>query len=396
MPAFEKDIINVLYEADESCISQMVENWNSRPSETVVLPYCLSASDGVGKFHLNYDPYTSSIYPLNPRYAQFYYTYPARNSRPGYDYVFGDTVRTMEEVQLATTTLDAVVLERGKVPGPDFLSLDTQGSELDILNGASQLLDTTILAVQLEVELHPFYEGQPLFGDICQFLTQHNFDFVDLRQFHRKLIPMRGKQGFRGEGYTADGEALFLKRPEYVETSASGVQLNKLAFLATIFGQFECAQQCFETNGFEVMPPLQNGATDQQPQYLEFISRLAAAVALLPQRSALLFSDIYTYEQSKSRFQVSAPQPALRTFVKKIRPLAAVIRNIRDLPARLKVLSNSAMIRASSRLKLSGSSVEALFLEFGMKEQYLLARRNRIQDGKTRPGPNRASLTKSR
>ena len=117
LPAFEKDIVSVLYDADESCAPQMVENRKTLASETVVLPYCLSASDGPSTFHLNYDPYSSSIYPMNPKYAQFYYAYPARNSRPGYDYVFGDTVRTMEEVQLATTTLDTVVLERVEVPG---------------------------------------------------------------------------------------------------------------------------------------------------------------------------------------------------------------------------------------------------------------------------------------
>lgn len=391
LPAFERDIINVMYDADESCLPQVTESWKTQPSKAIVLPYCLSAREGVCKFHINYDPFTSSIYPLNPRYAQFYYTYPVPNPRRRYDYVLGDTVRTMKEVQLPTTALDAVVLERNEAPGPDFLSIDTQGSELNILIGASRLLETTILAVHVEVEFHPLYEGQPLFGDIYQFLAKYNFDLVDIQLFS-KLLPLRGKHGFRGEGYTAHGEALFLKRPETVGASAHGLQLNKLAFIAVIFRQFECAQQCFETTGFEIMSPLPSSATEQRPRYIDFISRLARAVALLPRRSLPLFSDVYPYTQSQARFQVPPAQSLLRRYLKAITPLAFVIRAFRILHQRLKAFGraamihgSAAMIRACWRCKYSGSAVEALFLEFGMKEQYLLAMRNRILDSKVNP-----------
>lgn len=380
-----------MYDADESCLPQVTEKWKTQPSKAIVLPYCLSARDGVCKFNINYDPFTSSIYPLNPRYAQFYYTYPVQNPRRAYDYVLGDTVRTMKEVKLPTTTLDAVVLERNEAPGPDFLSIDTQGSELDILIGASRLLDTTILAVHVEVEFHPLYEGQPLFGDIYQFLAEYNFDLVDIQLFS-KLLPIRGKHGFRGEGYTAHGEALFLKRPDTVDAGAQALQLNKLAFIAVIFRQFECAQQCFETPGFEISPPLPGSATEQQPRYIDFISRLARAVALLPRRSLPLFSDVYPYAQSQARFQVQPAQSLLRRCLKTIIPLVFVIRTLRILHRRLKgfgrdatIQGRAAMIRACWWFKYSSSAVEALFLEFGMKEQYLLAMRNRVLDSKADP-----------
>jgi hypothetical protein len=71
LPAFEKDIINILYDADSGCLPEAMEYWKSQPSETIVLPYCVSAGDGVCTFYLNYDPPSSSIYQLNPKYAQF-------------------------------------------------------------------------------------------------------------------------------------------------------------------------------------------------------------------------------------------------------------------------------------------------------------------------------------
>ena len=189
-----------------------------------------------------------------------------------------------------------------------------------------------------------------------------------------------------------NGEALFLKRPETLEASTSGVQLNKLAFIATILGRFECAQQCFETTGFEPISPLQSGASDLRPRYLDFTSRLAGAVASLPQRSVPLFSEVFSYTQSQTRFQTRAPQPQsrLRRYVKAIPPLASTIRVLRSLIQQLKTARTSAMIRARWRLKYPDSAAEALFLEFGMKQQYLLAKRNRFLDDQAPPNQIRA------
>ena len=121
LPAFERDYINVMYDADESCLSDMVEYSKTQPSKTIALPYCIAANDGGCKFHLSYDPYGCSIYPPNSRYAQFYSPYPAVGSWPRNDYVLGDVLRTIKEVQLPTTTLDTGILERSEAPGPDFL-----------------------------------------------------------------------------------------------------------------------------------------------------------------------------------------------------------------------------------------------------------------------------------
>jgi FkbM family methyltransferase len=393
MPAFERDIINVMYDADESCLAQVMDNWKAQLSKTIVLPYCLSGNDGVCKFHINYDPYSSSIYPLNPRYAGFYTPPPEQSTRQGFDHVLGDAFRTVREVQLPITTLDAVVLDKGEVPGPDFLSIDTQGSELDILHGSSRLLGTTILAVHAEVEFHPLYDGQPLFGDICHFLAKHNFDLVDIQLFS-KLLPMRGKQGFRGEGYVAHGEALFIKRPDTVTDS---IQLNKLAFIATIFGQFECATQCFESKNFRMATQMQNIADHRQPRYLNFISRLERAVDSLPQRSLPLFSDVYSFTQSDARFHMQTSSAGgLKVFLKTITPLVTVVRLAKSA---LRLLSRALSSTYTFRipiiiwccwwLKRSGSTVEELFAEFGMKDQYRLAMKNRIADSWAQRSSNR-------
>jgi len=76
---------------------------------------------------------------------------------------------------------------------------------------------------------------------------------------------------------------------------------------------FECGQPSFETTGFEVKPPLQIGAIDQQPMFLEFISRLAGTLALLLHRgkfSELLPGYPRHFELSFLRLVVDGTSPS--------------------------------------------------------------------------------------
>jgi hypothetical protein len=60
--------------------------------------------------------------------------------------------------------------------GADFLKLDVQGAELDVLNGAEKIL-TEAVVVHTEVEFVPIYKGQPLFAEVDQRLRKSGFLF---------------------------------------------------------------------------------------------------------------------------------------------------------------------------------------------------------------------------
>jgi FkbM family methyltransferase len=77
----------------------------------------------------------------------------------------------VEEIEV--TILDAA-LEGIELAPPILLKLDVQGFELEALRGAGNLLRQADV-VLCECSFVPFYEGQPLFEDIVQYLRQAGF-----------------------------------------------------------------------------------------------------------------------------------------------------------------------------------------------------------------------------
>ena len=72
-----------------------------------------------------------------------------------------------------------------QIIGADFLYIDVQGAELDVLRGAEKLFKN-IAVIDLEVEFIPLYEDQPLFADVDQFMRSHGF-------LVHKLIDVSGR-----------------------------------------------------------------------------------------------------------------------------------------------------------------------------------------------------------
>lgn len=73
----------------------------------------------------------------------------------------------------------------------DHLKIDTQGSELDILVGAGELL-SGVRSVQVEVEFNPMYLSQPIFSDVDTFLRSKGFvlwKFSEITHYSKNKIP---------------------------------------------------------------------------------------------------------------------------------------------------------------------------------------------------------------
>jgi len=78
--------------------------------------------------------------------------------------------REEEQKVVRTVRLDDIP----EVKDADYLMIDVQGAELDVLRGAAATLSHVVLA-QIEVEFAPLYEDQPLFGDVDRHLSASGF-----------------------------------------------------------------------------------------------------------------------------------------------------------------------------------------------------------------------------
>ena len=105
-------------------------------------------------------------------------------------------------------TLDSQ-LNGHKITDVDFIKVDTQGSELFILQGAASILDRAVFGVEVEVEFSSVYRNQPLFADVDAFMRSCGFQLFDLAPCFWKRKRGKDLGGERGQIIYAN--ALYLK-----------------------------------------------------------------------------------------------------------------------------------------------------------------------------------------
>ncbi|AFY80053.1 FkbM family methyltransferase [Oscillatoria acuminata] len=192
-------------------------NWTEKH-----IPLALGRSVGESTLYVTKDPMCSSLYPPNEPYLDRFAG-------------LSELVNLDFTLEIETTTLDSFC-ELADIQEVDFLQVDVQGADLDVLEGASRVLKTTVLAVQVEVEFSPLYLNQPLFADVDSYLRKEGFTLFDLATSYRprKRSPLLSRTH---PGQLLWGEAFYF-RDLIQENSAthfsSPERLLKLACIADI------------------------------------------------------------------------------------------------------------------------------------------------------------------
>lgn len=118
-----------------------------------------------------------------------------------------DRFEIIDTVKIEVDSLDNV-LEKSNINNPDFIKLDTQGSELDILKGGIKTLKSDILGIEVEVEFTKMYKDQHLFSDVDMFVRENGFYLFDIQRFYFKRKIGMGLG--RSKGQIAFGNTLYL------------------------------------------------------------------------------------------------------------------------------------------------------------------------------------------
>ena len=364
--SFEADVISVFYEPDTTSIGGIYRATAHLPSQTHVLAECLSGKGGPRDFFIFNDRYRSSMLPLIPDFANRY----------AFDPQFGwdqdpESTEVIEHSTIETRTLDDVVNDpASEVPAPDYLSLDTQGTELEILEGGEKTLERNVLGVFVEVGFTPTYEGQAIFSELVAYLASRSFRLASLNVFPaqartRERLPI----GFRADGFVDSGEAFFLRDPHsgFDKMDNPDLARGKLVFIAFIHGYPHLTYELVTTLGVRSLESLVSLCPERQA-YLEFLIDFAAVADEMPIVYPISYSQILQPEHSADRFS----NPAL---VKELDPLKRLARyydksSPDDINKRISDLANDKLI-----------GTEALAAKYGLielAEQFREYRRRQV------------------
>ena len=222
----------VAFEPNPDEALKIKRNWNSYNWASLsVKEYALGGDDKNSYLNVSQDPgWTSLLEPDLQILSKFGQDYKAL------------TVSKLP-IKLHKTNF---LIENGQILAPNFVKIDTQGSELDILKGFSEHNYKNILMLQVETEFIPTYKTQPLFGEVMNFLLQHEIYPLSLRTLSMNRQPSL----FENSRYrTLWSHTLFARLP-WQNNLEPDLKL-KLGLLYAMHGFYEDAHESITGSGLK-------------------------------------------------------------------------------------------------------------------------------------------------
>lgn len=242
------DVAYICFEPDsEEALKIEREFSRTQAFRGVVHQKALGAKDGIETLRLTrFRPSSSLLEPNN-------------------DLLFkmadSDFYSVEQRIPVPITTLDSA-LESSKA-GIDFLKIDVQGYELEVLKGGGNTIND-VVGCELEVSFLEIYKNQPLFAELDIFMRSHGFFLADLERFwwRRKEAPIPVQE----RGSLSYGNAFYLKSNALEPADRSAALKNSI--ICSAMGMDELSWEI-------VSAALANGflSSDEGDLFYEWIRR---------------------------------------------------------------------------------------------------------------------------
>lgn len=171
----------------------------TNPDIRRLLPYVLG--DGFpATMHITRYPGCSSLYEPDPAVIDRF-TSISTLAEDG-------NFRVQRTEEVPTRRLDDV----DPIVDADYIKIDVQGAELDVLRHAVRTLSRTCI-VESEVEFVPIYKKQPLFGDVQTFMREQGFvlhKLIDVGSRSFRPFDFQGNR-FAGTSQLLWADAVFVR-----------------------------------------------------------------------------------------------------------------------------------------------------------------------------------------
>ncbi|MDX6582524.1 MAG: hypothetical protein QOI10_1708 [Solirubrobacterales bacterium] len=173
-------------------------------------------------FHICRWPVASGFYPPNEALLE---SFPHAR----------ELLAVTRVVEVETASLDDADRRYGLAA--DHLKLDVEGAELDVLIGGEDVL-ARALVLEVEVEMAPLFEGQPLFADVDAHLRSRGWSLHGLRRTSwRRGAPPRRDDLVAG-GRLVSADALYVNEGLIEPGLALERELKYLAIMSA-YGQLD-------------------------------------------------------------------------------------------------------------------------------------------------------------
>ncbi|MFK7927054.1 MAG: FkbM family methyltransferase [Myxococcota bacterium] len=208
------------------------------------LPYALGTG-GPATFHVARYPGCSSIFPPNPEFVDRFSAIGATSPNGNFTVV--------QELQIETHRLDDVT----ECPAPDYLKLDIQGAERDVLTHATRTLSSA-LVIESEVLFGPLYKGQGDFADLTILLREQGFQLLECRSIHRASIApfFAERVPFPTRGQWLWADAIYVRRWENLDGWTDEQLLKAAAVMHEVYQTYDLVHHLLLEIEFRTGEPL--------------------------------------------------------------------------------------------------------------------------------------------
>jgi FkbM family methyltransferase len=176
----------------------------------------LAAAPGRQTLHLTRLPQASSIYEINAERMD--------------DFAIREWLEVVGRTDIELDTLDACFADAPHL-APDFIKIDVEGADLDVLRGGARVIERHVMGVQVETSFLERHRRAPLFGEIDAHLRARGFDLFHLaceRWTRRNLV-----HGANSRPQVVWADAVyFLSRPAFLDRLAAAPADRRAALTA--------------------------------------------------------------------------------------------------------------------------------------------------------------------
>mgnify|MGYP003608414608 CR=1 FL=1 len=225
---------------------------NAIDPRTQYLPYALDRQSGRRTVYVANHAASSSFYRSDPVYF-------GRHTA-------SQNATVLSEQTLETSTLSAALASIG-LSSADFIKVDAEGAEFEILQGGERLLPT-VQGVLSEVRFSRKLSGCPVYWEIDRYLREQSFELYDLDVYRlsKKALPYpylysnylddgRPAAGPSTQGQVFEANALYMR--DLLDSSPDARRLVVAASLFEIFGLADCAAELIQAypDTFDALVP---------------------------------------------------------------------------------------------------------------------------------------------